>query len=148
MLMNDVPPDDDDRDGVIPPLKATGLQEQLSQAGDDLERLQRLLSDASDMLLLHFCGASNELRPLLAGGAPAPGLASALGHLDEAVAALQFQDMASQLIGHVHRRLRNCAGRIARYTADDDSGAAAEQAPLASNPVARDRMDAGPVELF
>ena len=34
--------------------------------------------------------------------------------LGGAVTALQFQDMASQLINHTHQRLRSCADQIAR----------------------------------
>jgi hypothetical protein len=67
-----------------------------------------------------------------------------------AITALQFQDMATQLITHTTRRLRNCADRIARDTmGDDEDGIAViDEAPLRPNPVTQDEMDAGSVELF
>ena len=67
-----------------------------------------------------------------------------------AVTALQFQDMASQLIAHTRQRLRNCADRLAREAMgdDDDGDAVVEAAPLRPNPVTQDEMDAGSVELF
>ena len=67
-----------------------------------------------------------------------------------AVTALQFQDMASQLIIHTSKRLRSCADRLARETMgeDEEGEAVAEEAPLRPNPVTQDEMDAGSVELF
>ena len=44
----------------------------------------------------------------------------ALQSLAGAITALQFQDMATQLIAHTQRRLRNCADRIARDAMGDD----------------------------
>ena len=58
--------------------------------------------------------------------------------------------MASQLIHHTRRRLRNCADRIAQDAMGDDEerpGPIAE-APLRPNPVVQDDMSAGSVELF
>ena len=71
-------------------------------------------------------------------------------HLAGAVTALQFQDMASQLIAHTHKRLRTCADRLARDAmGDDDDGApSSKTAPLRPNPVTQDEMDAGSIELF
>jgi hypothetical protein len=70
--------------------------------------------------------------------------------LGGAVTALQFQDMASQLINHTNRRLRSCADQIARVAmGDDEDGAAVVEAPpLRPNPVTQDEMDAGSIELF
>jgi hypothetical protein len=124
-------------------------------AHNDLERLQRLLSDACDQLMAHFYGANGELRALLHEAAHAeasqPPLHKAMEHMAGAITAMQFQDMASQLVGHTTRRLRNCADRLAAQTMgdDDEDGAAViEEAPLRPNPVTQDEMDAGSVELF
>ena len=71
--------------------------------------------------------------------------------LFKAVTALQFQDMATQLIAHTNQRLRSCADQIARDAlgSDDPDGAAVvEDIPLKPNPVTQDEMDAGSVELF
>ena len=64
---------------------------------------------------------------------------------------MQFQDMASQLVTHTTRRLRNCADRLAAdaFAGDDDDGATVvEPPPLRPNPVTQDEMDAGSIELF
>lgn len=136
-------------------LAAADLQDHLMVASNDLERLQRLLSDACDSLLGHFYGASGELRTLLHEAAQEPQvdnpqLHRAMAHMAGAITAMQFQDMASQLVAHTTRRLRNCADRLASQTMgdDEDGEAVIEEGPLRPNPVTQDEMDAGSVELF
>ena len=136
-------------------LAAADLQDHLMVASNDLERLQRLLSDACDSLMLHFHGANGELRTLLDDGAERPAAAPAqlgkvMQHMAGAITAMQFQDMASQLVAHTTKRLRNCADRLASQTMTDDEDGAAyiEEAPLRPNPVTQDEMDAGSIELF
>lgn len=134
---------------------AADLQDHLLTATNDLERLQRLLSDASQSLMGHFYGANEQLASLvqtdaalLASGAHV--LEEARRTLAGAVTALQFQDMASQLIVHTNQRLRSCADLLAREAMgqDSDGDAVVEQAPLRPNPVTQDEMDAGSVDLF
>jgi hypothetical protein len=140
----------------LPLLAAADLQDSLMVASNDLDRLQRLLNDASETLMGHFCGASAQIQHLARLAAqhpelPESNLHEALGHLAGAVTALQFQDMASQLVSHTHRRLRNCADRLAREVMgddDEDGAAVVEEAPLRPNPVTQDEMDAGSIELF
>jgi len=139
----------------MPLLVAADLQDKLLMATHDLDRLQALLAHACDELMLGFHGATQQLRAIAeapAGDARVAGLASnAALQLGSAVTALQFQDMASQLIAHTHQRLRNCADRLARETMgddDEDGAAVVEAAPLHPNPVTQDEMDAGSVELF
>lgn len=136
-------------------LAAADLQDHLMVASNDLERLQRLLSDACDSLMEHFYGASGELRGLLHNAAAqaaldAPQLHKAMEHMAGAITAMQFQDMASQLVTHTSKRLRNCADRLASQTmGDDEDGVAViEEQPLRPNPVTQDEMDAGSIELF
>lgn len=134
-------------------LAAIELQDHLNMVGNDLERLQRLLEDACGTLLTSFHAVHASLSAVGEGGAPAAERthADALQHLGNAVVALQFQDMASQLIEHSNHRLRSCADQLAQdaMPADDDDGpAVVEQAPLRPNPVTQDEMDAGSVELF
>ena len=77
---------------------------------------------------------------------PAP-LAGAMQHLSAAVTALQFQDMATQLIAHLSGELRNCADSVARDAMGHGAalpGAAARRA----SPVGQVQMSAGSVELF
>ncbi|HZF81615.1 MAG TPA: hypothetical protein VEZ89_17695 [Rubrivivax sp.] len=127
---------------AMPLLAAADLQDTLMVASNDLERLQRLLDDASQSLMGHFTQATSHIE----SGA----LTQARQNIGGAITALQFQDMASQLITHTSRRLRNCADRIARdVMGDDEDGCAViEEAPLRPNPVTQDEMDAGSIELF
>jgi hypothetical protein len=140
--------------GGLPLVAAADLQDHLMVASHDLERLQRLLEDAGEALMGHFYGASNRMTalreeaPKLAlDGAP---IQEALQSLAGAITALQFQDMATQLIAHTQRRLRSCADRIARDVMgdDEDGEAVVEDAPMRPNPVTQDEMDAGSIELF
>lgn len=148
---NTLPPDG----AAFSLIAAAGLQDDLMVASNDLDRLQRLLSDACDSLMGHFSGANGELRTLLHQAAvqppdQAPQLHKAMQHMAGAITAMQFQDMASQLVSHTSRRLRNCSDRLASQTMgdDEDGPAVIEQAPMRPNPVTQDEMDAGSVELF
>lgn len=139
---------------AMPLLAAAELQDHLMTVTHDLERLQRLLDDAGEALSMHFYSASNEAMSLLgtSDGTPAAaGLKQIMQDIAGAITALQFQDMATQLIAHTSQRLRNCSDQLARDTfgMDDEDGAAVvEIAPLRPNPVTQDEMDAGSIELF
>ena len=138
----------------MPLLAAADLQDNLMMATHDLDRLQALLAHACDELLQGFHGATTGIREYTEAphrAALAPELIhGVMQHLGCAITALQFQDMASQLISHTNQRLRNCADRIAREAMgdDEDGCAVVEDAPLRPNPVTQDEMDAGSVELF
>jgi hypothetical protein len=139
----------------LPLMAAADLQDDLMTASNDLDRLQRLLADASDSLLGHFYGVSGRLHHLLQTMARHPAvdagqLHEAMQHMAGAITAMQFQDMASQLIQHTNTRLRSCADRLAQEAMGDDEDGIAivEQAPQRPNPVTQDEMDAGSVELF
>lgn len=149
-------PPDSYEDGSMSLLAAADLQDHLMVASNDMERLQRLLGDACDSLLEHFYGATGELKHLLHKAAAHPDfnteeLHNAMQHMAGAITAMQFQDMASQLVHHTTRRLRNCADRLARDAMgddDEDGETLIEEMPLRPNPVTQDEMDAGSVELF
>ena len=139
----------------VPLLTAADVQDNLLVANNDLERLAGLLTDATETLMGHFYGASAQLNQLMELAERLPTLdrapiQQALAHMGGAVTALQFQDMSTQLIAHLQRRLRNCGDRLARdVMGDDEEGAAViEEAPLRPNPVTQDEMDAGSIELF
>jgi hypothetical protein len=137
---------------ALPFLAAADLQDHLMTVTSDLDRLQTLLSDACDSLQAGFFGVASQLQDLRTGSQVEPAtLEAAMGHLGTAVTALQFQDMASQLINHTRSRLRNCADRLARDAfADDneDDEVAVEEAPLRPNPVTQAAMNTGFIELF
>ncbi len=137
--------------GHLPFLAAADLQDHLMTATNDLDRLQTLLSDACDTLQAGFFGASAQLHDLRGAELPDSSTVDrAVAHLGTAVTALQFQDMASQLINHTRGRLRNCADRLARdaFAGDEDGEAAVEEAPLRPNPVTQAEMNTGFIELF
>lgn len=162
MLMNDA--NATSAEPGLPLAVAADLQDHLLIASHDLERLQTLLSDACTALMASFHGVTERLQTLQAlqgQGLPAghalPNAAmvpvvaqQALQELRGAVTALQFEDMASQLITHTSRRLRNCCDRLAAQAMGDDGegDAIVEEAPLRPNPVTQDEMDAGSIELF
>lgn len=119
---------------------------ELATIGSDLDRLQALLADACGALLASFHGAQAHLGAALAPDAEAAAaIGGARDALGNAVLALQFEDIASQLIAHSQRRLRLCAERIACPPPGDGAQGAAPQRP---HPVAQRQMDAGAVELF
>ena len=135
----------------IPLFVAAELQDHLMMATNDLERLQRLLDDAYGVLQEGFHGTAHQLGQAIDGGqGDISSMQNALQTLYKAVTALQFQDMATQLIHHTSKRLRNCADQIARDAMGDnpDGEAIVETEPLKPNPVTQDEMDAGSVELF
>lgn len=141
--------------GMQPLLAAAEIQDHLMTVTNDLERLQRLLDDAGESLSGHFYSASTLLQNLLRQAAESQSsdgdaLHTVMEHIAGAITALQFQDMATQLIAHTSQRLRNCADQLARDTFgdDEDGEAVVEIAPLRPNPVTQDEMDAGSIELF
>lgn len=148
--MSQIPSDDA---MSMPPLLAADIQDHLMTASNDLDRLQRLLADTCDMLMASFYTTFNKLGGSEAGQdhtVDAATLQDARQGLGQAVTALQFQDMASQLIAHTHQRLRSCADQLAReaFGPDEDGEAAVTPLPLRPNPVTQDEMDAGSVDLF
>jgi hypothetical protein len=135
-------------------LVAADLQDNLLAATHDLDRLQNLLAHACDELMQGFHGATSRLKGFVEGPNRQPHdpelYDAVMRELSNAVTALQFQDMASQLIAHTNKRLRNCADRIAREAMgeDDEGPAVVEEPPMRPNPVTQDEMDAGSIELF
>ena len=131
---------------------AAELQDHLLTATHDLSRLQTLLDDSHEAMQSGFFGLLGVIE-----GAPAASagdgasVATANRHMASAIKALQFQDLASQLINHTSRRLRNCADRLACDAfagGEEDGEAVIEAAPLQPNPVTQSEMDTGFVELF
>lgn len=132
---------------------AADIQDHLLAACSDLERLQVLLADACHVLMDNFRSASWQL-DLKRRRNTERELRSVLEHVQEqlgsAVTALQFQDMASQLIQHTNLRLRSCADQLAEtlFADDEDGPAIVSPAPMRPNPVTQSEMNVGSVELF
>jgi len=128
-------------DGVTPRL-AADMQDELLAAGTELERLERLLSDAVDQLLDRF-GRAHAMC-----AEPGSQVSAALaGELRSAMTALQFQDMASQLILHSRRRLASVADCLGNVADGGEDGCEVRWVGRAC-PVAQRAVDAGSVELF
>jgi hypothetical protein len=155
-LLHDPQPEPEPAESsCIPLMVAADLQDHLMVAGNDLERLQRLLDDAGQSLMVHFYSASGHLKRVTEEAQTHPGLneaglRQAAEHMAGAITAMQFQDMATQLIAHTSRRLRNCVDRIARDSMGDDEDGigVVDEMPLQPNPVTQDEVDAGSIELF
>ena len=141
-----------------PLMLAADLQDHLMMATNDLDRLHTLLADACDTLMKRFYNATEQIHALMdahssTGDDKRDSVAyqSLMQELGGAVTALQFQDMASQLIVHTNHRLRSCVDTLAReaFGDDDEDGASVVEAPpQRPNPVTQAEMDAGSIELF
>lgn len=74
------------------------------------------------------------------------------GHVGDAVRSLQFQDMVSQLLAHVVRRLLEVQGALASASQEDRAAAMARLQGLAQeldrSPVRQSALEGGSVELF
>jgi hypothetical protein len=132
-------------DEPLPARLAAEMQDEVLSAGTELERLERLLSDAVDQLLEHFgrahalCAAAEGMPPSQRAGLDA--------ELRGAMTALQFQDMASQLIVHARRRLSTVADCLGNLAVGGEEGCEVQWVSRAC-PVAQRAVDAGSVELF
>lgn len=141
---------------AIPLWLTASLQDDLLTASNDLDRLQRLLAHTCEDISRHFFSALEPMQALKRqahAGATTIDVTSVIAATDalqSAVTALQFQDMASQLIAHTDARLRACADRLVREAMpdDEDGTAICTEDPLRPNPVTQDEIDAGSVELF
>ena len=133
----------------LPVMLVAELQDSLLVVVHDLSRLDSLLAHAMNNLMDRFTGASSTLSdPALVDLSELDGVRSALR---AAVTELQFQDMASQLIGHTSKILQGCAYRLAAESMGSEDGEAVpfvEDVPERPNPVTQDEMDAGSIELF
>jgi hypothetical protein len=124
------------------------LQDHLLSATNDLARLEGLLADACRALLTRFQRATEQVRELATPDSAAR--EQAVAEIAGAVTALQFEDMASQLIAHTCQRLHHCADRLAQqaFSEDSDGETLVLAAPLRPNPVTQSEVDAGSIELF
>jgi hypothetical protein len=138
----------------LPLMAAAALQDHLLMASNDLDRLQSLLAQAHEVLSRSFHGACEHVLALqgiaadhVDHGDKYQALMQILGG---AVTALQFEDLASQLLTHTNRRLRSCADQVARVAMgdDEDGPVVVLEPPQRPNPVTQDEMDAGSIELF
>lgn len=147
------------RQAPAPLMLVADLQDHLMVATNDLERLNTLLAGACDTLMQSFHNTTEQIHALKHAHSSASDdeqrdsavYQSLIQQLGGAVTALQFQDMASQLIAHTNQRLRSCVDTLAReaFGDDDEDGVSVvETPPQRPNPVTQAEMDAGSIELF
>jgi hypothetical protein len=133
----------------LPVMLVAEVQDSLLVVVHDLNRLDGLLTHAMENLMQRFTSASSDLSdPALEAVRELAGVRAAL---HAAVTELQFQDMASQLIGHTSKILQGCAYRLASEAMGYEDGEAVpfvEDVPERPNPVTQDEMQAGSIELF
>ncbi|MDD5030453.1 MAG: hypothetical protein PHH58_13290 [Rhodoferax sp.] len=134
---------------AMPVMMVAEVQDSLLVVVHDLNRLDGLLAHAMENLMQRFTVASLDLNePQLLALKELEGVRAGL---HAAVTELQFQDMASQLIGHTSKILQGCAYRLASESMGSEDGDAVpfvEEVPDRPNPVTQDEMEAGSVELF
>lgn len=134
---------------VLPVMMVAEVQDSLLVVVHDLNRLDSLLAHAMENLMQRFTVASADLsEPQLLALKELEGVRAGLR---AAVTELQFQDMASQLIGHTSKILQGCAYRLASESMGMEDGEAVpfvEEVPERPNPVTQDEMEAGSIELF
>lgn len=125
--------------------------EQARTARDELARLRSLIDDAAERLLSSFNVIGEISARGMAQGA-SQDMEDAVGN---AVSALQFQDMANQLVGHAARRIEvleritATLGRLPAVSADELTQAVeGTVCDRADGPVAQACMTGGSVDLF
>lgn len=122
------------------------LQDQLLEAATDLERLSGLLDGAAEQLMQRFSAADASLRATTCDD---EAVHAARGEIDGAVTALQFPDMASQILTHTVRRIRGVGDFLgARVSTDDEAEVAPPHLVQRHCPVAQREVEAGSIELF
>lgn len=134
----------------MPVLSVAEIQDSLLVVLNDLKRLDGLVSHAATNLLERFSEANVGVQSLLSRHV-GDELAAVQQQLHKAVIELQFQDMASQLIGHTSRVIQGCADRLAAEAMErdeDEIQPVIQALPDRPNPVTQDEMDAGSIELF
>ncbi len=133
----------------LPVMLVAEVQDSLLVVVHDLKRLDGLLTNAMENLMARFTAVSENLSsPVLL---EVEDLRQVRLVLRSVVTELQFQDMASQLIGHTSKVLQGCAYRLAADAMGIEDGEAVpfvEEVPDRPNPVTQDEMQAGSIELF
>ena len=139
-------PNDDESFGVpLNPGEVVELQDQLLEAATDLDRLSGLLEDAATQLLARFTAANERIG---ADAGERSGADALRLELAGAVTALQFQDMATQVITHTVRRIRGVADFLGTRVSPEEEDGASIELVRRHCPVAQRQVDAGSIELF
>lgn len=133
---------------ALPLATVADVQDSLLIAMNDLQRLSGLLDHATANLLERFNSAHTAMQTLHGESEETMQIRQAL---HQAVTELQFHDMATQLLVHTGKILKNCAYKLAEDSMEmeeDESGLVETCLPERPNPVTQSEMDAGSIELF
>jgi len=124
---------------------ADACHAQLDEADRDMVRLETLISQASDTLMESFRHIEERWRT-----APEEGPAAVNEAVNRAVSALQFQDLATQLVGHARKRIAVADQGLKKLVVLPSVGAGADWGtpPQLAAPVGHANLDIGTVELF
>lgn len=114
--------------------RAEAWREDVDRTIADLDRLVGLIGDAGATLVARFDAARHQ-----AAEARLPALEA---ELDAAITALQFPDIAHQLIAHARAQLGQLSDRLAGVDAD------VRVPSRRCGPVSQTAMHAGSIELF
>lgn len=133
---------------ALPLTTVADVQDSLLIAMNDLQRLGGLLDHATANLLDRFNAAHAAMQTLHGESEETQQIGQALR---QAVTELQFHDMATQLLVHTGKILKNCAYKLAEDSMEmeaEESGLVETCLPERPNPVTQSEMDAGSIELF
>jgi hypothetical protein len=145
------PADFSDLTGPAPaaPPELYALRGHLQAVSDDLERLTALLGEAATQLLTSFSAAHARLDSKPDYPFSGHELARSLrADLDGAMTALQFQDLASQLVDHSVQRIRAVADYLDGSPTESDRALVGAMALARNSPVGTHGLTPGPIELF
>ena len=118
------------------------LAAEVTRASFDVQRLQDLFSDAVSRLMTSFqrCAHIVDARQ----NDPVHADAVLRQHLNEALIALQFQDVCSQLLARIQTRL----AAVERAFEGDDGIAKLRQSDDRAGSIMQRSIEPGPIELF
>jgi hypothetical protein len=124
---------------------AEACHEQLGEADRDMVRLEQLISQAAQTLLESFAAIDRRWHAI-----PVDGPGAIAEEVNRAVAALQFQDLATQLLGHARKRIAVADEGLKKLTILPLTGEAPDWGapPELSAPVGHANLDTGSVDLF
>lgn len=124
---------------------ARACHAQLGEADREMLRLEALISQAAHTLLDSFQAIERRWRAI-----PVEGLGAVDEDVNRAVSALQFHDLATQLLGHARKRIAVANEGLARLALEPGRIVPQpwEAPPGPGGPVGRANLEAGTVELF
>jgi hypothetical protein len=125
---------------------ANACHAQLNEAEGDMRRLETLITQTAQTLFASF----QTLEQRWKDRGTADGAMLVDEEVGRAVTALQFEDLATQLLGHARKRIAVAGEGLRKLTVLPPSGPAGEWGtpPELAAPVGHANLETGSVELF